>query len=115
MIKLKPIYEAVSVILPKDYKQKPKGDDFVTIPTGTDDETGKKSWDVMYTNPDKKSKRIMFSKTYQTIRKLADEFEYITTLSTYKDDGEIHTLARTLRTLEQRFKEYIIKKSKGSV
>ena len=114
MIKLKKIYEAIHVELPKG-PQKSKEDDFVTIPTGQEPETGKKSWDVVYTTGAKSTKRIMFSKTYQALKKLADEFEYVATLPTYKEDGEIHTFAKTLRTLEQKFKEYIYKKGRGNV
>jgi len=90
-----------------------KEPDFVTIPTKTEKETGKKSWDVVYTDPMKKSKRIMFAKTYQTLKRLSDEFEYVSSLPTYNKDGEMHTFARTLRTLEQKFKEYIINKGKN--
>lgn len=109
---LKILKEAAHVQLPKDY-QKPKDDDFVTIPIGQDKETGRKSWDVVYTDPLKKSKRIMFAKTYQTIKKLADEFEYVSSLAAYKNDEEMHRFANELRTLEIEFKEYIFKKGKG--
>lgn len=111
---IKILKEAAYTQLPPGYK-KPKDDDFVTIPTDIDKETGKKGWDVVYTDAGKKNKRIMFAKTYQTLRRLADEFEYVSSLPTYTKDGEIHTFARTLRTLEEKFKEYVQNKGKGNV
>lgn len=120
MIKLNNIIkEAIHVQYPKEKKgeQEKKHIDqfnssFLTVPTNEDPETGKKSWDVIYTDDPKKNKRIMFARTYQTLKKLADTFEEVASLPTYSKDGEMHTFAKALRTLEQKFKEYIIKRGK---
>ena len=118
MIKLIKILEAIHVELPKGYKDndEDKKRDFITIPSATPEDkgTGKMSWDVLYKDSNKKiNKRIMFANTYKTLKKLADEFEYVASLPTYKNDGEIHTFVKTLRTLEKRYMEYLINKSKG--
>lgn len=86
---------------------------FTTIQTDYDPLTGKTSWDVIYTDDIKKNKKIMFAKTYQTIKKLADEFEDVSKLKTYAKDSEIKLFANVLRKLEDKFKEYLIKKGKS--
>lgn len=88
---------------------------FITVPNVSDsgDETGKKSWDVIYTDEPDANKRIRFSQTYRMLKGLADTFDEVAQLSTYAKDGEMQTFARSLRTLEQKFKEYIIKKGKA--
>lgn len=111
MIKLKPLAEGPYVQKPQGYQK--SNDQFTTIPTGIDKETGKKSWDVMYTGDPKTNKRIMFSKTYEAIKKLAAEFDEVSNLPTYANDQEMKTFTSVLKRLEKEFKAYIIKKGKS--
>lgn len=104
---------------PKHIYQKDKDQEdiekrgYSTIQTDEDPVTGKKTWDVIYTDDSKKNKRIMFAKTYQTIKKLAEEFEEVAQLQTYSKDKEMKLFANVLRKLQIQFKEYIIKKGKS--
>lgn len=111
MIKLGKILEGPYVQKPQGYQK--SNDPFITIPTETNPETGKKSWDVMYTGDPKTNKRIMFSKTYEAIKKLAIEFDEVSRLPAYKGDKEMELFTNVLKRLERDFKQYIANKGKA--
>lgn len=90
---------------------KPKNP-FKTIPTrDKDEETGSQEWDVVYTEPDKKSHRIFYEKTYAVLKGLADAFEEAAQRPYYAKDKEMKNFAKTLRKLEYAFSAYIEKRN----
>lgn len=84
---------------------------FKTIPSDKDPETGAQEWDVVYTEPDKKSHRIFYEKTYAVLKGLADAFEEAAQRPYYAKDREMKNFAKTLRKLEYAFSAYIEKRN----
>lgn len=82
---------------------------FITIPNNDEDEndTGSKSWNVMYTDNPKSVKRIIPSTVYRELKKLADTFELMGKRKMYENDQEIKSYIIILRNLERHFKKYL--------
>lgn len=85
---------------------------FKTIPAKEKDpETGTSEWDVVYTDPNKKTHRIFYEQTYSTLKGLADVFEEAAQRPYYAKDKEMKNFAKTLRKLEYAFSAYIEKRN----